>query len=116
MEPLQNSGRSRSVSEMGRIKAQFAGNSWTIAKICNAVTGDFGLIDADHELIRGSLKFQGTLEFFVSTVDFVNQQDGGLVAAERRAPAGVDHARPRRSHGPCQRRRTGEVRPRVAPT
>jgi hypothetical protein len=33
-------------------KAQIAGNSQTIAKICNAAVGDFGLIGADHELIR----------------------------------------------------------------
>jgi len=36
-------------------KAQIAGNSRTIAKICNAAIGDFGFIDADHELVRGSL-------------------------------------------------------------
>ena len=36
-------------------KAQIAGNSQTIAKNCNAAIGDFGLIDADHELIRGSI-------------------------------------------------------------
>ena len=38
-----------------KCKAQIAGNSRTIAKICNAAIGDFGLIDADHELIRGSI-------------------------------------------------------------
>jgi len=38
-------------------KAQIAGNSQTIAKICNAAIGDFGLIDDDHELIRGSLRY-----------------------------------------------------------
>ena len=38
-----------------KCKAQIAGNSRTIAKICNAAIGDFGLIGADHELIRGPL-------------------------------------------------------------
>ena len=37
-------------------KAQIEGNSRTIAKICNAAVGDYGLIDADHELVRGSLR------------------------------------------------------------
>jgi len=38
-----------------KCKAQIADNSRTIAKIYNAAIGDFGLINADHELIRGSL-------------------------------------------------------------
>jgi hypothetical protein len=36
-------------------KARIAANSWTIGKIRNAAGGRFGLIDAVHELIRGSL-------------------------------------------------------------
>jgi hypothetical protein len=38
-------------------KARVAANSWTIGKIRNAAGGRFGLIDAVHELIRGSLMF-----------------------------------------------------------
>ncbi len=40
-------------------KARIAGNSWTIGKIRNAAGGRFGLIDAVHELIRGSLSLAG---------------------------------------------------------
>ena len=36
-------------------KARIAANSRTIGKIRNAAGGRFGLIDAVHELIRGSL-------------------------------------------------------------
>ena len=36
-------------------KVRIAGNSWTIGKIRNAAGGRFGLRDAIHELIRGSL-------------------------------------------------------------
>jgi hypothetical protein len=36
-------------------KARIAANSWTIGKIRNAAGGRFGLIDAVHELISGSL-------------------------------------------------------------
>jgi hypothetical protein len=39
-------------------KARIAANSWTIGKIRNAAGGRFGLIDAVHELIRGSLSLQ----------------------------------------------------------
>ena len=39
-------------------KARIAANSWTIGKIRNAAGGRFGLIDAVHELIRGSLSYQ----------------------------------------------------------
>jgi len=42
-------------SETVSCKARIAGNSWTIGKIRNAAGGRFGLIDAVHELIRGSL-------------------------------------------------------------
>jgi hypothetical protein len=41
--------------EMVSGKARIAANSWTIGKIRNAAGGRFGLIDAVHELIRGSL-------------------------------------------------------------
>jgi len=41
-------------------KAQIVGNSRTIAKTCNAAVGDFGLIGAGHELIRGSLQMQSS--------------------------------------------------------
>ena len=41
--------------KIAKCKAQIAGNSRTITKICNAAIGDFGLIDSDHELIRGPL-------------------------------------------------------------
>ena len=36
-------------------KTRIAGNSQSIAKICNAEVSDFGLIASVHELIRGSL-------------------------------------------------------------
>ena len=54
-EPLINSGRVAMISETVSGKARIAGNSWTIGKIRNAAGGRFGLIDAVHELIRGSL-------------------------------------------------------------
>ena len=44
--------------KIAKCKAQIAGNSRTIAKICNEAVGDFGLIDADHELIRGSFSIR----------------------------------------------------------
>ena len=43
------------VSEIDKCKAQVAGNSGTMSKICNAAIVDFRRIDAIHELIRGSL-------------------------------------------------------------
>ena len=39
-------------------KARIAANSRTIGKIRNAAGGRFGLIDAVHELIRGSLSLE----------------------------------------------------------
>ena len=42
-----------------KCKAQILGNSQTIAKICNAEIGGSRLIDAVHELIRGSLSYIG---------------------------------------------------------
>ena len=54
-EPLINSGRADMRFKIAKGKAQIAGNSQTITKICNAAIGDFWLIDADHELIRGPL-------------------------------------------------------------
>ena len=54
-ERLINSGRADMIFKITKCKVQISGNSRTIAKIFNAVVGDFGLIDADHELIRGSL-------------------------------------------------------------
>ena len=42
--------------KIAKCKAQIADNSQTINKICNAAIGNFGFIDAGHELIRGSLK------------------------------------------------------------
>ena len=41
--------------KMVNCKAQIAANSGTIGKICNAAIDDFKLIDAVHDLIRGSL-------------------------------------------------------------
>jgi hypothetical protein len=41
-------------------KARIAANSRTIGKIRNAEGGRFGLIDAVHELIRGSLSYKVT--------------------------------------------------------
>jgi hypothetical protein len=54
-EPLINSGRAAMRFETVSGKARIAANSWTIGKIRNAAGGRFGLIDAVHELIRGSL-------------------------------------------------------------
>jgi hypothetical protein len=47
-------------------KARIAANSWTIGKIRNAAGGRFGLIDAVHELIRGSLVFCAGDQFTIS--------------------------------------------------
>ena len=41
-------------------KARIAANSRTIGKIRNAEGGRFGLIDAVHELIRGSIDITAT--------------------------------------------------------
>ena len=41
---------------MSRIKAQFAGNSWTIAKICNAEAAHFSAESRVHEFSRDSLE------------------------------------------------------------
>ena len=48
--------------KIAKCKAQIAGNSGTIGKICNAAVGDFKLIDAVHELIRGSLNSNSIYE------------------------------------------------------
>jgi hypothetical protein len=40
--------------KIAHCKAPIAGNSETIGKIGNAAVGDFKLIGAVHELIRGS--------------------------------------------------------------
>ena len=45
-------------------KARIAANSRTIGKIRNAEGGRFGLIDAVHELIRGSLSITGCISFY----------------------------------------------------
>ncbi len=50
-----DSGRADMRFKMFKFKAQNAGNSESIAKICNAEVGHFGLRAAVHELIRGSL-------------------------------------------------------------
>jgi len=54
-EPLINSERAAMRFETVSGKARIAANSPTIGKIRNAEGGRFGLIDAVHELIRGSL-------------------------------------------------------------
>ena len=54
-EPLINSERAAMRFETVSGKARIAANSRTIGKIRNAAGGRFGLIDAVHELIRGSL-------------------------------------------------------------
>ena len=40
--------------KLAKDQAQIAGNSQTITRTCNAIIGDFWLIDADQELISGS--------------------------------------------------------------
>ncbi len=55
--------------EMVSGKARIAANSWTIGKIRNAAGGRFGLIDAVHELIRGSLSLSYYTEAFVEIQD-----------------------------------------------
>jgi len=52
---LINSERAAMRFETVSGKARIAANSRTIGKIRNAAGGRFGLIDAVHELIRGSL-------------------------------------------------------------
>ena len=47
-------------------KARIAANSRTIGKIRNAAGGRFGLIDAVHELIRGSLTYSSFPAAFFS--------------------------------------------------
>ena len=53
--PLNNSERVCMRFLITKCKAQIAVNSRTVAKICSAAIGDFGLIDAELELIRGPL-------------------------------------------------------------
>ena len=53
-------------------KARIAANSRTIGKIRNAEGGRFGLIDAVHELIRGSLRqFEVLSDIFRSWLHIV---------------------------------------------
>jgi len=49
-------------------EAQIAGNSWTIAKICNEELEDFSHRQTIHELIRGSL-YQEKLKIEKSYTD-----------------------------------------------
>ena len=59
-EALINSGWSDMRSKMFSCKAQIAGNSRPIGKICNAAAGYFELIAPSHELIRASLCYLTT--------------------------------------------------------
>ena len=53
-------------------KARIAANSRTIGKIRNAEGGRFGLIDAVHELIRGSLSYKVTIGLIKGTVTVIH--------------------------------------------
>ncbi len=62
-------------------KAQIAANSGTIGKICNAAVDDFKLIDAVHDLIRGSLTtariqrhLTGFLLYYISTFPYSDKR------------------------------------------
>ena len=70
-------------------KARIAANSRTIGKIRNAAGGRFGLIDAVHELIRGSLSALRNRFWLYSAADTSGTGGNTQLPDSRRAGLGT---------------------------